>query len=23
VLVTDNTDEFARVPELRLENWLR
>ena len=23
VLVTDNTDEFARVRSLRLENWIR
>ncbi|PMS37534.1 tRNA(fMet)-specific endonuclease VapC [Trinickia symbiotica] len=23
VLVTDNTDEFARVPNLPLENWVR
>jgi len=22
-LVTDNTDEFARIPALKLENWLR
>lgn len=23
VVVTDNTREFSRVPDLRLENWLR
>ena len=23
VLVTDNTDEFKRVPKLNVENWLR
>jgi len=23
ILVTDNTDEFSRIPGLRLENWLR
>lgn len=23
VLVTDNTNEFARVPKLQLENWIR
>lgn len=23
ILVTDNVDEFARVPGLRVENWLR
>lgn len=23
VLVTHNTDEFKRVPELKLEDWLR
>ncbi|MDO9225807.1 MAG: type II toxin-antitoxin system VapC family toxin [Pseudomonadota bacterium] len=23
ILVSDNTDEFARVPGLRIENWLR
>jgi tRNA(fMet)-specific endonuclease VapC len=22
VLVTDNTDEFSRIPQLKLENWL-
>ncbi len=22
-LVTDNTDEFSRIPDLRLENWQR
>jgi tRNA(fMet)-specific endonuclease VapC len=22
ILVTDNTDEFSRVPDLKLENWL-
>jgi tRNA(fMet)-specific endonuclease VapC len=23
ILVTDNTREFRRIPELRMENWLR
>jgi tRNA(fMet)-specific endonuclease VapC len=23
ILVTNNTPEFARVPELRLENWAK
>lgn len=22
ILVTNNTDEFQRIPELRLENWV-